>query len=137
MSSKYRLDRSPIYIPGTSVPYNKLGIKDPETLHLLEGELLKEAYATFYDELTDATKFDEDYFKSLHRRTFESLYEWAGEYRTFNMSKGESRFCQGVYVASESKRIFKQMEERDWLSVALTIVILKSLWRRSPIFKAN
>ncbi len=115
MSSKYRLDNSSIYIPGTSIPYNKLGIEDSETLHLLEGELLKEAYGIFYDELTDETKFDESYFKSLHRRPFEALYEWAGEYRPFNMSKGESRFCQGAYVASESKRIFEELEEVDWL----------------------
>jgi len=115
MSSKYRLDNSSIYIPGTSIPYNKLGIEDAETLHLLEGELLKEAYGIFYDELAEETKFDESYFQALHRRTFESLYDWAGRYRTFNMSKGESRFCQGMYVASESKRIFKELEAVDWL----------------------
>ena len=90
-------------------------------------ELVEKAYGIFYDELTDETKFDESYFKSLHRRTFESLYDWAGKYRTFNMSKRESRFCQGAYVASESKQIFRELEEAD--TKKLEEIILKGLKR--------
>jgi cell filamentation protein len=115
MSSKYRLDNSPIYIEGTDIPKNRLDIEDPQTLHSLESDLLVEAYTIFLEELTSETIFDETYFKSLHRRTFESLYEWAGRYRTFNMSKGGSRFCQGAYVEKESKRIFEELAARNWL----------------------
>jgi cell filamentation protein len=70
MSSKYRLDKSPVYIDGTDIPKNKAGIEDPDVLHSLENELLQEAYAVFYEELTPETRFDESYYKSLHRRTF-------------------------------------------------------------------
>lgn len=115
MSSKYRLDKSPVYIDGTDIPKNKAGIEDPDVLHSLENELLQEAYAVFYEELTPETRFDESYYKSLHRRTFESLYEWAGLYRTVNMSKGDSLFCQGAYVERESKRIFDELAAMNWL----------------------
>jgi len=43
-------------------------------MHEIEAQLLKDAYAVFLDELSSETIFDEAYFRSLHRRTFESLY---------------------------------------------------------------
>ncbi|BDY12849.1 Fic/DOC family protein [Hydrogenimonas cancrithermarum] len=114
--SKYRLSDSPIYYPGTDVPVNKLGIEDSETIHALESELLYEAYETFISELDETTQFDENYFKSLHYRTFSPLYEWAGEYRTFDMAKGDSLFCRGLYVASESQRIFSELKMKKYLT---------------------
>lgn len=115
MASKYHLENSFIYLDGTDVPRNKLDISDSVELHELESELLAEAYQLFSNELDDSTLFDEDYFKSLHRRTFASLYEWAGEYRPFNMTKGGSRFCQGAYVASSSKKLFAEFAKQNYL----------------------
>jgi len=115
MASKYLLESSAIYIDGTDIPHNKLGITNTEELHELERELLEEAYQVFYQELDEDTLFDEAYFKALHRRTFEGLYEWAGDYRQFNMSKGTSRFCLGAYVASGSHKIFTELEKVNYL----------------------
>ena len=115
MASKYQLNDSSLYIEGTDVPKNKLHITSSEEIHELERELIAEAYVTFYDELEEKTLFNEAYFKSLHRRTFESLYEWAGKYRYFNMAKGDSRFCQGEFVESASKKIFDQLENDNFL----------------------
>ena len=69
----------------------------------------------FHNELDENTIFDENYFKNLHKRTFVELYEWAGVYRDFNMSKGESRFCQGAYVVSSSKKIFEELKNDNYL----------------------
>lgn len=113
--SKYLHDKNPIYIDGTDIPKNRLGIADAVLLHEIEARLLKDAYAVFLDELRGGTIFDEAYFKSLHRRTFESLYEWAGKYRNLNMAKGESRFCQAAYLADESARIFGQFAKEGYL----------------------
>jgi cell filamentation protein len=115
MASKYLLESNTIYLEGTDIPHNKLGITNTEELHELERELLEEAYQVFYQELTDDTQFDEAYFKALHLRTFEGLYEWAGDYRQFNMTKGTSRFCQGAYVASSSHKIFTELAKVDYL----------------------
>jgi len=104
-----------LYIEGTDIPKNKLYIKNSEEIHELERELIEEAYVVFYNELEKETLFDEKYFKALHQRTFESLYEWAGKYRNFNMAKGNSRFCQGLFVESESKKIFAQLKNDNYL----------------------
>ncbi len=115
MASKYQLKDSSLYIEGSDVPKNKLHITSSEEIHELEKELIAEAYVTFYDELKESTLFDETYFKALHQRTFEALYAWAGEYRDFNMAKGNSRFCQGAFVESESKKIFEQLKADNFL----------------------
>ena len=115
MASKYLLESSSIYLEGTDIPRNKPGITNTDELHELERELLEEAYQVFYHALTDDTLFDEAYFKALHRRTFEGLYDWAGDYRQFNMSKGSSRFCQGAYVAASSHKIFTELAKLNYL----------------------
>ena len=117
MVSKYHLENNLIYIQGTDIPHNKLNITNGEELHELERELLEEAYQVFYKELEDNTIFDEAYFKSLHQRTFESLYEWAGHYRQFNMTKGGSRFCQGVYIQSSSRKLFSELKNENYLNL--------------------
>lgn len=115
MASKYRLESSDIYLTGTDVPKNRAGITDTESLHEVERELLKEAYLFFHEKMDESTQFDEAYFVALHRRTFESLYDWAGLYRHFNMVKGESRFCQGAFVENEAKKIFNALREENYL----------------------
>ncbi|MEA2028707.1 MAG: Fic family protein [Campylobacterota bacterium] len=115
MASKYQLKSNNFYIEGTDIPINKHNINDSKLLHEIEKELLEEAYQLFWDEMNEDTLFDEHYFKELHKRTFESLYEWAGIYRDFNMAKGESRFCQGVFIDSESQKIFDALSDDNYL----------------------
>lgn len=115
MASKYQLVDSKFYYKNSDVPINKFDIKDTQTIHEIEKELLEEAYTVFFNELDENTRFDEAYFISLHKRTFESLYEWAGLYRDFNMAKGESRFCQGEFVKSSSQKIFEELKSDNYL----------------------
>ena len=115
MASKYQLVDSKFYYENSDVPINKFDIKDTQTIHEIEKELLEEAYTVFFNELDENTRFDEAYFISLHKRTFESLYEWAGLYRDFNMAKGESRFCQGEFVKSSSQKIFEELKSDNYL----------------------
>jgi cell filamentation protein len=115
MASKYQLKNNYFYIDNTDVPKNKFDIDDAAVIHELEKELLEESYQLFFDEMKEKTLFDENYFKNLHKRTFESLYSWAGKYRDFNMVKGESRFCQGAYVGSASKQIFTSLAKENYL----------------------
>ena len=115
MTSEYQLKNSLFYYKDSDVPHNRFDIKESQAVHELEKELLVEAYAIFFDELDVSTVFDEAYFVSLLKRTFESLYEWAGKYRDFNMAKGDSRFCQGAFVAGSSKKIFDALKEDQYL----------------------
>ncbi len=113
--SKYQFNESDIYLPGTDIPKNRLGLDDPQLIHEVEENLLQEAYRVFIDELNPAIRFDEAYFKSLHFRTFAGLYDWAGEYRSVDMVKGSSLFCRADYVPNESRRIFRALEQDNFL----------------------
>jgi len=113
--SKYQFQQSDIYQPGTDLPINRLNIDDAELLQEVETQLLQQAYQTFVSELAADTRFDEAYFQSLHRRTFESLYVWAGQYRTQDMVKGGSMFCRATFLPNESRRIFGELEKEDFL----------------------
>ena len=116
--SKYRFETSDIYLPGTDIPKNRLDITAPDLLHEIEETLLRQAYRIFIEELCPATRFDEAYFKSLHQRTWADLYEWAGVYRSVDMSKGDSLFCRAAYLDQESKRIFLELEQERFLKQA-------------------
>lgn len=113
--SKYQFRQSDIYLPGSDLPVNLLGIADADTLHAVEAELLQQAYVRFSEELTAHTRFDEACFISLHQRTFGGLYAWAGKYRHEDMSKGGSLFCRGAHVPQEARRIFTALERENFL----------------------
>lgn len=113
--SKYQFTESDIYLPGTDIPKNRLGIETPDLLHEIEATLLQQAYTRFITELDSSVRFDENYFKALHRDTFESLYEWAGLYRTVDTSKGGSLFCRAAYLEQEARRIFRELEQEQYL----------------------
>ncbi len=113
--SKYQFRESDIYLSGTNIPKNRLGIEDANLLQEIEESLLQQAYQVFIAELQPAVRFDESYFKSLHYRTFITLYDWAGEYRLADMSKGGSLFCLARHLDSASRHIFQQLERENFL----------------------
>jgi cell filamentation protein len=114
--SKYRSSHSSIYIEGTDIPRNKLDITNSIDIHEAENMLLEQAYIELFSKYNQKILLNETYFIKLHKKTFEALYDFAGAYRNVNMSKGESQFCLALYLDSESKRIFKELEEDKYLS---------------------
>jgi len=115
MTLKYQTKESNIYLNNSDVPQNKLNITNSEEIHEIERILLEKSYKTFISELKENTIFDEDYFKSIHRRTFSSLYDWAGIYRNNNISKGNTLFCLGSNIENSSKKIFKDLKQDNYL----------------------
>ncbi|MBY0575012.1 MAG: Fic family protein [Gallionellaceae bacterium] len=116
--SKYQFTESEIYLTGTDIPRNRLGIESPDLLHEVEATLLQQAYTRFITELDSSVRFDGDYFKALHRDTYETIYEWAGRYRTVDMSKGGSLFCRAAHLEQEARRIFRELEQEQYLKQA-------------------
>jgi cell filamentation protein len=123
--SKYQFAESDIYLPGTDIPRNRPGIEAPDLLHEVEATLLQQAYTRFITELEPSVRFDENYFKALHHDTYESLYEWAGLYRTVDMSKGGSLFCRAAYLELEARRIFRELEQEQYLKQAANQTVEK------------
>lgn len=113
--SKYTQDKGYIYYKNTNIPINKANIRDLEILEEKERELLLKGYNFFHKNLSESTIFDEKYFKELHAKTFNELYGFAGKYRTVNISKGYSTFCQVRFLEQTSTKIFKKIASENYL----------------------
>ena len=112
---KYYPPSNHIYYENSDVPINTLNIKDKAVITEIEKELLISAYEKLHITLTESTKFDEHYLLKVHETIFSSLYEWAGKYRTVNISKGDSMFCPYMNLESFSNDIFAQLKAENYL----------------------
>lgn len=113
--SKYTQDKNYIYYENTNIPKNKHNIRNIEILEEKERELLLKGYNYFHKNLSENTIFDEKYFKELHTKTFSELYDFAGKYRTVNITKGYSNFCQVRFLEQSSADIFKKLASENYL----------------------
>ena len=64
-----------------------MDIADPDILHSVESELLESAFHAVLEEMDASTRFNEAFFKGLHRKPFIALYDWAGEYRQYEQKR--------------------------------------------------
>ena len=86
---------------------NKLGITNPADLAREEERISKKkALALFETGMLDkmeAGKFSA--LKSIHKFLFEDIYDFAGELRTVNLSKGNFRFAPLMYLGASLAHI--------------------------------
>ena len=94
---------------------NKLGITHPVELVLAEERLSKRAALELYRDgtLDDLMPGTVSALAEIHRRLFDGLYEFAGEIRTVNLSKGGFRFASALYLRSALKAI-ELMPQEDF-----------------------
>ena len=98
----------PYVYSGTDVLRNKAGIRD--TAQLERYERLKTRNRQL--DISLDIPITVDGYKSIHRRLFQDVYEWAGEFRTVNVAKGDL-FCLAPYIESEIKSRFDEIRRED------------------------
>jgi cell filamentation protein len=111
--SRYSGD-DPYLDPATGVLKNRLGIADAGSLEQAEAALV----ATRSYELALAPlqgRFDLAHLQDIHRYLFGELYEWAGELRRIDISKGGHLFAHHAHLASAAVPIFKQLAKENYL----------------------
>ncbi|MBR7890126.1 Fic family protein [Marinomonas sp. A79] len=98
--------------PGSNeaVLKNKLGIITVDDINEAETELLIQLYEYILSE-TDHSALTAVDITNWHRMWLGNLYEWAGEYRSVNMSKGGFHFA----AAKQIPKLLQQFES-DFLS---------------------
>src|SRR5438477_5771719 len=89
----------PYLYPGTNVLKNLRGLTDPELLERFEARRTHRRIAELIDRPAPG-RFDLAHFKSVHRYIFQDVYEWAGQCRTVNMSKGGHFFGLAAFLES-------------------------------------
>ena len=104
---------------GTSVLRNKLDLTDQQKLDQFEGEITTLRLVEL-QENPIAGQFDLAHLKKLHFHIFQDIYDWAGELRTVDISRENSRFAHAQFIESAAKSLFNKLQQEHFLK-GLTI----------------
>lgn len=127
---------------------NKLGIKDEDTLDLVEAEQSRANMMLLYER--GFSDFSPAGLCSIHRFLFGDIYDWAGEYRNINIEKAE-RLLGGrsVWYSNDDtidrdlKRAFAEIHAVQWEKcgredfVAALVRLFPPIWRVHPFREGN
>ena len=105
MKNKFRYDTSSLpeaqFEPGSRgrVLRNKLGIKSKREMDEAETIALKDAVDKLIGIYDKDHRFTAADIRSMHKIWLGDIYEWAGEYRQVNVSKGDFHFAAAKQVS--------------------------------------
>ena len=99
--------------PGTNVLKNKAGITNTKDLNDFERGITFLMDAKF-NGYPFKGKLDFNYVKQLHKFLFEQIYDWAGEIRKVDISKGNT-FCLHELIEVNADMLFQELENENYL----------------------
>lgn len=95
-----RYDGADAYVyEGTEVLRNKAGLRDAQALDAFEADATALRLLQLIEEPIQGC-FDLAHLCAIHRHLLQDVYEWAGELRTVDISKGGSRFANCGQIES-------------------------------------
>jgi len=77
---------------------NKQGLLNKDEINLAEFEGFLTAEILLTDKLTSKTKFNLKYIQNIHLLALGELYDFAGKWRTVNLSKGGFVFASAQFL---------------------------------------
>ena len=107
MRDKYGVAQDKYCYPDSDVLINLLNIRDSDALDEAEAEFTAERYRTYTSIQKPLSQFSFQHLKLLHYHLFQDLYEWAGQTRDVDISKGDTRFCTWTRIEPEANKLFR------------------------------
>ena len=107
MRDKYGVDQDHYCYPSSNTLINLLDIRDSAGLEEAELAFSEHRYIEYSSHISVLENFDIEHFKHLHWVLFQDVYRWAGEERDVDISKGNTRFCNCVFIERE---LIRQLE---------------------------
>ena len=100
------------YQPGSedTVLANMAGITDANDMNIAETELLDDLYEYVFDNFPEQLNWS--LLCEWHRKWLGNLYEWAGRYRSVDMSKPDIRFASPLQIPKLAKKFEADYLER-------------------------
>ena len=80
------IDAGKYCYPGTSVPVNRSGAKDMDSLKTVVSEELAKKQAELAEIGGLGGNYKLGHFQAFHRFLFENVFDWAGQVRTVDIS---------------------------------------------------
>ncbi len=100
--------------PGSSVLRNKAGLTDQASLDAFEADITAARLLELSQDPPAGT-FDLDHLRKIHRAIFQDVYVWAGELRTVDISRGESRFANVRQIIPYAQTVFAALAKERLL----------------------
>ena len=105
-----QLLHDPYLDPDAGMLRDRRGITDAEELKYVERQRASMAATSLLTELRP-TRWDPALLRFLHQQLFGQLYDWAGQYRTVEISKGTSRFASAQHIPTQVKTVLAELEQ--------------------------
>ncbi|MEP1446345.1 MAG: hypothetical protein ABJK37_09575 [Paraglaciecola sp.] len=109
MRDKYGISQNNNCYPNFEVLKNKLNILDDATLKDAELAFTSVRYTEYSSAISSINSFNLTHLKTLHQQLFQDVFEWAGEIRTVDISKGSTRFCTCQRIEQETTKQFSRL----------------------------
>lgn len=128
---------------------NLLNIKDEELLETAESDITYIKLLDIDNYFTD-DKFDYMRLKKIHKIIFEDIFEWAGEERTINITKGERilggdtiRYSEVTTIENDINVVISKLSSINWCSLGIQQTaeffakLIANLWQIHPFREGN
>lgn len=96
----------PYCYKGSSVLINLADIRDADALEQYEAKQT----SLRSGEPLPSGKFDPAHYRAIHHHLFQDVYDWAGQYRSIRIAKGQSMFCFPDHIASQMDALFPRLQ---------------------------
>lgn len=104
----------PYLYPGTNVLRNRRNLRNTQVLDEFEASATQRRLVELAVKPTFGT-FDSSHFQAIHRFIFQDVYEWAGQFRTVNISKGGHQFCSSQFIEMTLGAILQKLPRESFL----------------------
>lgn len=110
----YEYERDDYYcLEDSPVLRNKFGISDEKELNEAERKFTSLKIAKFLESPLDG-ELNFDYIKKIHKYLFDEIYDWAGEIRKTDISKGNI-FCQHELIEVNAEALMNELKAEKYL----------------------
>lgn len=104
-------DETYCYPPDYTVLRNRFGIRDAAELDELERAFVLRRMR----EQAPGGRFDLAHLRALHHHLFQDVYDWAGELRTVEISKGSNQFQFRRFIETGMADVHRRLAAQDFL----------------------
>ena len=104
----------PYLRPGTSVLRNIPGLLDHNALNEFEASATHARNLELREYPTKGT-FNNAHLQAIHRTLFQDVYDWAGQFRTVNISKGGNLFGSAQFIEMALGGILEKLTRENFI----------------------
>lgn len=97
----------PYCYKGSPVLLNRQGIASADELEAFEVAM----FTLRYRQVLPEGLYDPAHYRAIHRHLFQDVYEWAGEYRTIRIAKGNAMFCYPEHISEQMELLFISLQK--------------------------